>query len=297
MSVFALPILFDDVVARFAAESSDITNIFGRVHEHEHVEADRRIVWIPGDPVGAVGAVEPPRQSGHRNYEAASTPRPLGTLVEVFHVVISAVDESDLFNRRAQYEATRAVFDAWWRAVHHAGRKTVRLIGAEWDQTKELLERGATIRATCTIESAIIDEPFDGDSNITEAPRGDGGTAGTLDVHELDVTDTVSLNTAPVDVAAASQAPVALSGPQTVDGVSVGSGAVVLVRAQADATENGLYAVAAGAWSRTADLLRSGMYAAAAAGTSGAALYELTTIDPITPGVTPQTWARVGASE
>ena len=56
-----------------------------------------------------------------------------------------------------------------------------------------------------------------------------------------------------VSVRAATTANIVLSGTQTVDGVSLNSGDRVLVMAQTDATANGIYVVAAGAWSRAAD--------------------------------------------
>ena len=46
---------------------------------------------------------------------------------------------------------------------------------------------------------------------------------------------------------------ITLSGAQTIDGVSCVAGDRVLVAAQTDASENGIYVVAAGAWSRSSD--------------------------------------------
>ena len=51
-------------------------------------------------------------------------------------------------------------------------------------------------------------------------------------------------------VAAASTGNLTLSGAQTVDGVALVSGDRVLVKNQTDATQNGIYVVAAGAWTR-----------------------------------------------
>ena len=55
-------------------------------------------------------------------------------------------------------------------------------------------------------------------------------------------------------VAAASTANLTLSGPQTIDGVSVIAGNRVLVKDQSTASQNGIYVAAAGAWSRAADM-------------------------------------------
>lgn len=53
--------------------------------------------------------------------------------------------------------------------------------------------------------------------------------------------------------AAATTANVTLSGTQTIDGYALVAGQRVLVKDQSTASENGIYVVAAGAWSRSAD--------------------------------------------
>lgn len=54
-------------------------------------------------------------------------------------------------------------------------------------------------------------------------------------------------------VRAATTANITLSGPQTIDGVAVVAGQRILVKNQSTASQNGLYQVNAGAWTRTAD--------------------------------------------
>lgn len=56
-----------------------------------------------------------------------------------------------------------------------------------------------------------------------------------------------------LSVRAATTGPVTLSGEQTVDGVGLVAGDRVLVKNQPDASENGIYVVASGAWSRADD--------------------------------------------
>ena len=52
---------------------------------------------------------------------------------------------------------------------------------------------------------------------------------------------------------AATTVNITLSGEQTIDGIAVVSLERVLVKDQSDATENGLYDVDTGAWTRTKD--------------------------------------------
>lgn len=54
-------------------------------------------------------------------------------------------------------------------------------------------------------------------------------------------------------VVAATTAPITLSGTQTIDGVSLAVNDRVLVKNQTDQTENGIYTVQTGAWTRAAD--------------------------------------------
>ena len=55
-------------------------------------------------------------------------------------------------------------------------------------------------------------------------------------------------------VRAATTADITLSGPQTIDGVSVVAGNRVLVKNQSAPEDNGIYVAAAGAWSRSTDM-------------------------------------------
>lgn len=90
----------------------------------------------------------------------------------------------------------------------------------------------------------------------------------------------------------ATTANITLSGTQTIDGVAVIAGDRVLVKNQTAPAENGIYVVAAGAWSRSTDAdtsadVTSGMYAFVAEGTVNADNgFVLTTNDPITLGTT-----------
>lgn len=80
-------------------------------------------------------------------------------------------------------------------------------------------------------------------------------TAGSNDAARIiDVENAVQAAAAGIDakpsVRAATTANITLSAPQTVDGVSVVAGDRVLVKNQSTASANGVYVVAAGAWTR-----------------------------------------------
>ncbi len=87
----------------------------------------------------------------------------------------------------------------------------------------------------------------------------------------------------------ATNSNITLSGTQTIDGVAVEAGDRVLVKEQTDASENGIYVAAAGAWARAADAdgnpngeVTSGMYTFVEQGTTNAGQgYVLITPDPI----------------
>ena len=99
-------------------------------------------------------------------------------------------------------------------------------------------------------------------------------------------------------VRAATTANVTLSGTQTVDGVVLIATNRVLVKSQSTASENGIWVVAAGAWSRATDAdsdaeVTSGLFTFVEEGTdNGNSGFVLTTDNPITVGTTGLTFAQ-----
>lgn len=101
-------------------------------------------------------------------------------------------------------------------------------------------------------------------------------------------------------VRAATTANITLSGLQTIDGISVTAGQRVLVKNQTTASENGIYAAASGAWTRTADAVQGNLTAASAVmveeGTTLASTqWRLTTSGTITVGTTALAFGQIGA--
>ena len=100
----------------------------------------------------------------------------------------------------------------------------------------------------------------------------------------------------------ASTATLTLSATQTIDGVAVIAGDRVLVKNQATASDNGIYDVAAGAWTRSADSdtsleFNSGAFTFVEEGTvNGGRGYVLTTANPITLGSTSLTFTLFSSS-
>jgi hypothetical protein len=160
--VLALPLLFDACVARFALDAAaadppvvPIVQSFGwREPAKNLAPVSSRIVWVPGDDkTGELGAFAPPRYPG-RN------PRPLATLVERFTVYVSGRDSASAEDERAQYQATRELFDAWVRAVYLAAHGTVALERPSWVIEKALRRFGAAIRVSGTVQAVIPDAPW-----------------------------------------------------------------------------------------------------------------------------------------
>lgn len=98
---------------------------------------------------------------------------------------------------------------------------------------------------------------------------------------------------------------ITLSGPQTVDGVALVAGDRVLVAGQSSAAQNGIYTVAAAAWSRSTDADQTGELAPgtqvavtggaqpASNGGNADSIWRIVSDAAITPGTTAQTWEKL----
>lgn len=101
-----------------------------------------------------------------------------------------------------------------------------------------------------------------------------------------------------VSCRAATTANITLSGTQTIDGVAVIAGDRVLVKDQSTGSANGIYVVAAGAWSRSTDAdtdaeVHAGMFTFIEEGTVHAdSGWVLSTNNPITVGTTALTFTQ-----
>lgn len=174
---FALTHLYDAVVARFEQEGTNVPNLFGWRKPPQREITGPRITWYPGDPNGALGTIGPAKQPG-RN------PRSLGTVNELFTVEIHGEDPSAPNDERKQYEATRLLYDAWYRAVYLAARGTFTITTPQWITDKKEFRNGAAIRVVGTIEAMIPD--------VTQkiAPV---DVRAVVDAEQLDVTETITV--------------------------------------------------------------------------------------------------------
>lgn len=105
-------------------------------------------------------------------------------------------------------------------------------------------------------------------------------------------------------VRTATTANITLSGLQTIDGITLVAGNRVLVKNQSTASQNGIYVVASGAWSRATDAdsatadseVKTGMTVMVSEGTTQAGQqWSLTTNGAITVGSTALTFAQTGS--
>ena len=103
-----------------------------------------------------------------------------------------------------------------------------------------------------------------------------------------------------VPVALATTAAITLSGEQTIDGVAAVTGDRVLVKDQADQTENGIYVVDTGDWNRAADCdgsydLVQGSVVYVNAGSTGTGFWYCTSANPVDIESDNITWARASS--
>lgn len=125
----------------------------------------------------------------------------------------------------------------------------------------------------------------------TPTDASDAATKGYVDASQqgLDVKESVK---------AATTGNITLSGTQTVDGVALSVGDRVLVKNQSTGSQNGIYVVASGSWSRAADAdadseVSSGLFAFVEEGSSNSdAGFSLTTDGAITVGTTALTFTQ-----
>jgi phage-related tail fiber protein len=156
---------------------------------------------------------------------------------------------------------------------------------------------GAAAADGATLSNATLGSDLDCDSN--KLTNLSAGTSSTDAVNLGQVQALVNNLDWKPSVKVATTANITLSGGQTIDGVSVSAGDRVLVKDQSTASQNGIYVVASGGWSRAADAdadaeVTPGLSVSVEQGTVNAATgWRLTTTGSITVGSTSLTFTMI----
>lgn len=157
---------------------------------------------------------------------------------------------------------------------------------------------GSPVTTSGTLSASLASQTA---NTVWAAPNGSAGAPSfrALVAADIPVLTLENLPDAWVkrSVRVATTANITLSGTQTIDGVAVVAGDRVLVKDQTAAAENGIYVVAAGAWSRAADANVASKLAAATVGVdsgtaNGGLSYDCDFRSTDTLGTTAMTWYR-----
>lgn len=150
----ALPWLYSRVVHRFSIEGTNVPNLFGWRESAQQSATNKRIIWIPGDPGGALGPLSAARGPG-------GSPRSLATLLELFTVEITAHEPASPEVELSQYQAVRELYDAWYRAVYLEAHGTVAVLSQSWMNLRKERRYGAGLRVVCQIQSVVPDSALE----------------------------------------------------------------------------------------------------------------------------------------
>jgi len=158
MSVLALQILYDRVVALLAEELPHVNVVFGWLEPakllNKSTAGAARVCFVPGDSSDSVGRITAPKWPG-RN------PRPIFTLEENFRVLVWAVDKRPeaISSERAQVVATRLLLDEVLRALKKSDVGGLVVKSATWVKHQTERQFGMEIELNCMIEAKIPDHP------------------------------------------------------------------------------------------------------------------------------------------
>lgn len=185
MTTYALPELITRVRDRLTADAlaadpptAPIPVTFGWREPSIKRETSHRIVFVAGDDSGwSLGSTGAPESPG------VGLARPLAALDEVWTCYLDAEDVLAPDDEAAQYVAARSLYDAWYRAVYLA-RIKFSILSQRWVVDHTVRYAGAVLRITGTVSARIPDAPS------TIAPS---DTGAALTVHELDVSETISI--------------------------------------------------------------------------------------------------------
>ncbi len=174
--VLALEIFHDRIVQRFAADSIACEFAFGWKEVQRQGRLPRaHIITTPGDPDGKLTK----EHTGAR-YPGQIPIRSVGGMIELFTVRISAQDPDAPGDDRAQYRATRLLYDAWLRAAYLSAFGNYTIESDRWITTRKEGRFGTAVEVVGGIlaivpDSAVTLAPVDTKAELTES------IAGTVD--------------------------------------------------------------------------------------------------------------------
>jgi hypothetical protein len=181
----AVQALRDAVAATFTKDGTEVQQLFGWRAVAEQVYSNRRVVWVPGDDSGAVGSVV-----GAANVGGAPV-RNLADFEELCTLWIHATDADPekAEDEEVQYNECRLVFDAVYRALHHAATGRFKVRSVRWVTEKKLRRWGLAMKVLLEVRATLPDSPLGADDYYTLA-NGRGEILGAnIDVQELERTD------------------------------------------------------------------------------------------------------------
>jgi hypothetical protein len=233
------------------------------------------------------------------------------------------------FEGRLIYNSTEKVFKvytgtAWRKQIHAATSSTTALTVSESNGALSLSIADATGSNSGLLSATLhtlLSGATDTNTASTLVRRNASGnlaagtiTATTVTGLSAPVNASDAANKAYVDAAqsgldvkqavrASTGTNITLSGLQTVDGVALQAGDRVLVKAQTNGTQNGLYVAASGAWTRTTDAdtdaeVKYGLFVFVQEGVLyGSSGWTLTTPNPITLGTSVLTFSQFSGAQ
>lgn len=186
MTVFAVSLLYQDVVDRFADDELTANIVFGWREPAKQINQGpgraNRVCFVPGVD-GKAGDYGPARFPGTRN---DGSPRHLATFHELVSVYVWAFDGDAPNDELKQYEACRDLHDSVVRAIYlspNVKPRQMALSDPKWLVDRKERRFGVELVFTIEIEGAIVDEPSVGkDAPGIPAPRPETATGPAISV-------------------------------------------------------------------------------------------------------------------
>ncbi len=246
---------------------------------------------------------------------------PVQTVVSDDTITISVDDATTSAKGIASFSSDNFAVSSGSVTIKDGGVSNAELVNSSVTIGSTSVSLGATANSLAGLQSVAVDNiTIDGNEisstnsngNISLNPNG----TGSVDVNSAKITNLaeptdasdaatkgyVDARAAGLDpkasVRAATTANITLSNTQTIDGVALNDGDRVLVKDQSTASQNGVYVVASGSWTRATDFdspaeVTAGVFFFVEEGTvNGDAGFVITSDNPVTVGTDPLTFTQ-----